>query len=396
MLLSTVALRYRFLKTELEKLDKNTDDHRTERKQGKFIDKQPTSPTGKKKRVDEKIKIRESGKSFTKLMKTSKMRNISPIVVPSSSSSSSIQQNEDSMDAVPYMQNNSTSSQAKDKSKLLLKNDTPNKFWLSVEPYCMPITQEDIKLLDDLIDEYSGPLIPPIPDLGAHYSSRWAADDLREEQDNSNPNSKTKGKQHANSVANGEVMNLMRKGEKIIGEGITGPLTQRLVSALMEENFKSDNGTDTENVPNNNGLDVGSASSLLKNGISIERRVRKELIEQGILDPEDCLRPEQDDEILSEIKRVRTELSAIAEYNSSELNKLHSAAKAEMDRLEVKRQLDAVELEISEMSKKIVATKLKRRPITKQEREEIFRLTDEQKRLSDQLESMPIPGAHFK
>lgn len=39
-----------------------------------------------------------------------------------------------------------------------------------------------------------------------------------------------------------------------------------------------------------------------------------------------------------------------------------------------------------------MAAKQKRRPITKHERNEIYRLSDEQKRLSDQLESMPIPG----
>ena len=33
----------------------------------------------------------------------------------------------------------------------LPKNETPNRFWSFVEPYCAPITPEDIKLLEDLI-----------------------------------------------------------------------------------------------------------------------------------------------------------------------------------------------------------------------------------------------------
>ncbi len=33
----------------------------------------------------------------------------------------------------------------------LPKNETPNRFWAFVEPYCAPITAEDIKLLEDLI-----------------------------------------------------------------------------------------------------------------------------------------------------------------------------------------------------------------------------------------------------
>nr|CAD7418733.1 unnamed protein product [Timema poppensis] len=37
---------------------------------------------------------------------------------------------------------------------LVPKNDTPNKFWLSVEPYCADILPEDIKLLDMMIQEH--------------------------------------------------------------------------------------------------------------------------------------------------------------------------------------------------------------------------------------------------
>lgn len=39
--------------------------------------------------------------------------------------------------------------------------------------------------------------------------------------------------------------------------------------------------------------------------------------------------------------------------------------------------------------------KQKRRPLSKHERNEIYRLADEQKKLSDQLEAMPIPGFNY-
>lgn len=42
----------------------------------------------------------------------------------------------------------------------------------------------------------------------------------------------------------------------------------------------------------------------------------------------------------------------------------------------------------------MVATKV-RRDLTDQEREEVFRLTVEQKRLSDLIDSMPAPGPNF-
>lgn len=160
---------------------------------------------------------------------------------------------------------------------------------------------------------------------------------------------------------------------------------------------------------------VDNSINLLRNGISIERRVKQELIDQGLLDPEDFA---NEDEILSEIMRVRTELAAIAEHNHTELQKLQSAAKEEMKRLEIKRKLDSVDQEVCvqifsltlvttyllylffhpqiiEMYKKVVNIKVKRRALTEPEREEVFRLTEEQKRLSDLLDSMPAPGPNF-
>lgn len=305
-LLSTVALRYRNLKAEYEVLDK-ADEKRE--KKGKLLDRQPSSP-GKRKRTDEKPSKKSSQP------KMSKMKN-NPIPSPAT---------DDSMDALLI----------KDNPKLLThRNDLPNKFWLSVEPYCMPLTHEDIRLLDDLLEEYSGGVVPAIPELGPHYSSVWASEDLKEEHDIA----KTKGK--ANSF------HFMKRSDKIMGENVTGPLTQRLVSALMDENTMPD-GTDSGS--ENTSSDVTSNRSFIpsmQNGILIERRVRKELIEQGILDGMDDVVKEEDDEILSEIKRVRTELAAIAEHNSNELKKLYGVAKEEMNRLDIKRQLDGVDQEVS-------------------------------------------------
>lgn len=62
-----------------------------------------------------------------------------------------------------------------------------NKFWQSVEPYCADITNEDVKILEDLLrshendDDYFR-----IPPLGKHYSEKWADEDLLEEQRDGN------------------------------------------------------------------------------------------------------------------------------------------------------------------------------------------------------------------
>lgn len=209
MLLSSVALRYRSLRTEYESLDREEKKHK---KGG--ADKQQNSPNnaGKRKRYDGTKKSKDqTNHYFGQQVKMSKMKN------NSSHSPAHSQHTDDSMDAVPYYQSTHTAAARGDQpnSKLIVpKNDIPNKFWLSVEPYCMPITQEDIKLLDDLIEEYSGPLVPPIPELGPHYTSQWTAEDLRDEQDNSNQNAKA-NKRFTNA-SNADVINMIKKGDKLM------------------------------------------------------------------------------------------------------------------------------------------------------------------------------------
>jgi hypothetical protein len=48
----------------------------------------------------------------------------------------------------------------------LPKNETPNRFWAFVEPYCAPIQLEDVKFLEDLIK-----VVEVILNLGIFYQS---------------------------------------------------------------------------------------------------------------------------------------------------------------------------------------------------------------------------------
>lgn len=159
----------------------------------------------------------------------------------------------------------------------------------------------------------------------------------------------------------------------------------------------------------NSNTDAAALPALVRNGVSLERRIKQELIEQGLLSDDDDndhhvdvkpdIKPpliagsaatvdDRDDEILGEIQRVRTELATIAEYNYGELHKLRQQAKLEMRRLEVKRQLDVVDQEIVRMYDRVAAIRqAKRRPLNADERADVFRLTGEQRRLSDLLET---------
>lgn len=139
-------------------------------------------------------------------------------------------------------------------------------------------------------------------------------------------------------------------------------MTQRLLAALLEENLlngrgdllgdgvstmanESNDSCGENNSSSANRSSITPIASLLKNGIDVELRLKKELIELGILDISDFPK-EKDDEVLSEIKRVRTELESIAEYNLNELKQLRAAAQEEMKRLDIKRKLDLVDQEV--------------------------------------------------
>lgn len=114
------------------------------------------------------------------------------------------------------------------------------------------------------------------------------------------------------------------------------------VSAMANE---SNDSCGENNSSSANRSSITPIASLLKNGIDVELRLKKELIELGILDISDFPK-EKDDEVLSEIKRVRTELESIAEYNLNELKQLRVAAQEEMKRLDIKRKLDLVDQEV--------------------------------------------------
>lgn len=360
-LLSKVALRYRVLKSEYELLDK--DEKRVDRR-SKLCEKPPPSP-GKRKRED----IRKSKTSLLKLSKNKTNSACSP---------AQSQNTDDSVDAVHFVQH-----QPKEHKIMMPKNDTPNKFWLSVEPYCMPLTNEDLRLLDDLLEQYSGPLVPPIPDLGGHYSATWATEDMRDVKNISNSNS-SRPKSNTSPAA------LFPKAENKLDEAVTGPLTQRLVSALMEDSLRLDlsNADSNSSSENTNYSNYSFRPfSFMKHGIGIEKRLKKELIKQGILDYNEFSKDTEDD-VLAEIKKLISELSAISEHNSSALKRLREAACDEIKRLEIKRKLDVVDHEILETYKKTVQSKAKRRPLAAEEQQEVLRLTTEQKTLSDELDRL--------
>lgn len=364
-LLSNTALRVRYFQSEIENI--NTNESKREKK-GKGAGKQLQYPVKRKFQEEKTSKTKE----YTKLSNQPKMPKFKNFPITSGAANS----NYDNI----TMSDNSVKLEMSQFT--LPKNNIPYKFWNSVEPYCAPITLDDIKFLESLHAQSSNTTLPPIPPLGRHYSEVWADEHISEDQNASNPN-----KQKSSGMSP-EATSIRKKAEKATENMITGPLTQRLVSALMEENALP------YDVPDVKVKQCTNTKSTYKNSLTLEKCLRKELVEQGILDPEDLppLTNPADDEILAEIKKCQAELTVVRKENCRNLKNLIGFCKQEMIRLNLKKQLDQVDMECIDIYKKMVAAKQKKRPITKKEKDDAWRAINEQIRLNKEINALPLTG----
>ncbi|XP_014211111.1 transcriptional adapter 3 [Copidosoma floridanum] len=260
------------------------------------------------------------------------------------------------------------------------KNDTCNKFWASVDPYCTDITPDDIKLLEELIASHSDlGEYKTIPPLGRHYSLAWAHSDLMQEEEAGNPNKEKKKSK--------DIGLLLAKGEKK-ANGIAGPLTQRLVSALLEENvYVANNNSDGKLFRDGDSPVLRDLS--IQNSMNLEMRMHKELVEQGILEPDSQKKNPEDDEILTEIKRCQRELMALSSHNQIQLKKLLHLAQEESKRQALKRKIAAVDNEVVEHYEKLLQAKQRKIPLTKKETEKAWASLKERENLLEQLNMLP-------
>ena len=211
------------------------------------------------------------------------------------------------------------------------KNETPSRFWQFVEPYCAPIAQDDVKFLEDLVKGYSdmGEYYR-VPPLGQHYAIRWAKEDLEAEKGKSLDENKDIKDEASKSV----------KKEKTDKPDTSpfGELTQRLVQGLMEENLMTQ--VDDMMVATGKEEEIGSRNSFIQslkvaNGESLEKRLKKELEEQGILEPGED-EGDVNDEILTELNRCQDELKAVSQHNQIQIRRLIKSAREEMARQEIR------------------------------------------------------------
>lgn len=235
---------------------------------------------------------------------------------------------------------------------------------------------DDVKLLEELIathGDING--FKKIPSLGRHYSLMWAHNDLLQEEDAANPNREKKKNRT-------DMSHLISKSDKKTNS-IAGPLTQRLVSALLEENVYI--ASNMENKLFRDGDPPVLRDLTIQNSMNLELRMHKELVEQGILEPDAQKKNKEDDEILIEIKRCQQELSALSNHNITQLKRLLNLAQEESKRQALKRKISIADNEVIEHYKKLTLAKQRKVPLTRKDHEKAWACLRERENLLEQL-----------
>ncbi|XP_069950032.1 transcriptional adapter 3-B isoform X3 [Cherax quadricarinatus] len=253
------------------------------------------------------------------------------------------------------------------------KNDITNRFWAYVEQYCQEITVEDIKMLEDMINSPSEDSdYFKTPPLGRHYTLRWAQEDLQDEQKEGMKLAEGKKKGIKGDPSNSDLSDKLLKEVDMNGcsddVAPLGPLTQRLIAGLVEENVlvsdienKGVDGLGHTRPGMIKSLGLGSASSL-------EKRIKKELQEQGVMET-DYGNEDDEDEILSELRRCQSELRAVSAHNVTQLTRLLNLARESLVRHDLKKRLRDADQKVVEAYRTIAAARQKKKTPSKKDKD---------------------------
>ncbi|KAH0630324.1 hypothetical protein JD844_013254 [Phrynosoma platyrhinos] len=266
------------------------------------------------------------------------------------------------------------------------------EFWASVEPYCADLTNEEVRTLEELLkppeDEAEHYKIPP---LGKHYSQRWAQEDMLEEQKDGARAVAAADKKKGilgplTELDTKDVDALLKKSESQHEQPEDGcpfgPLTQRLLQALVEENIISpvEDSPIPEIASKDSATDGASTSPRSQNKPfsvphtkSLEGRIKEELIAQGLLESEDRPAEDSEDEVLAELRKRQAELKALSTHNRTKKVELLRLAKEEMHRQELRQRVRMADNEVMDAFRKIMAARQKKRTPTKKEKDQAWK-----------------------
>lgn len=344
----------------------------------------------------------------------------------------------------PSSLNKSLSKVQEDVSNVpIVRNDIPDTFWQSVEPYCSDITEDDIKMLEtqlEIQDSYMS-MQKTIPPLGKHYSLQWAEDDINQQVKEGSRlidydakiSTPAKASDQKYNVVNPLITDSLQKvntmgtftktnGNKNKEESLNyGPLTQRLISALIEQNLMTplDNeigdyldkiGPPPEPMymsPKTMARKLNLNTNNSTNVSSLERKIKKTLIEQSILDDdetgntsdenspmqtsnsssESCTMS-KDDEIANEIKNLHNELKTVTKQCKNTLGNLLETSKHSLAKQDLKKKITNLDTEIYDIYQKTKIARQAKKPLFKKDREKAQKAIKDRKNLKAQLNKL--------
>uniref|UniRef100_A0A914VEE1 Uncharacterized protein n=1 Tax=Plectus sambesii TaxID=2011161 RepID=A0A914VEE1_9BILA len=289
------------------------------------------------------------------------------------------------------------------------QNHMPDKFWQFVSEYCQSIDDEDISVVQQLIKECSEDRLSKlmrVPGLGKHYSLRRC----EEESSKSLTPTKKPLKRRASGLdeEDGVIQNGKDSKKSKMANGDDqfrlGPLTERLVQALVDEQHGMDlsgsSGGDAKDLPEMNGVSSSPNKTLIKslnlgNMAALERRIKKELELQGLLDDDDESDEQTtangappEDEVTAELRLRQKELRELSESNRAKLQSLLNKCRQRQERQAIEEQLEEAENEILQLFSKFYSLVPKRKPCNKKERDALSDALKTRQELIKKLENM--------
>lgn len=216
------------------------------------------------------------------------------------------------------------------------KQKIPNQvaittFQAHVEPFFRPFTEEDIGWLRDPGDRLAPFIIPP---LGTHYAEIWNDTDevppVRSE-------ATQKPKESAENLTD----------ENLYSDSVScGPLTSRIISALIKEDESTANGEDADVQEKEKS---GKLSAFKMDYSELEDRMNSELTYMGLLDPSPVDWGQvADDEISSSLRALQSQLKTQSILNASRKRKLMDLTTDEMAKDEYTTILDDLDKQVEQ------------------------------------------------
>ena len=267
----------------------------------------------------------------------------------------------------------------------LLHSKAVDHFWEKIEPFCAEIEPKTVKVLENFINSYN--------------------------KDEKKTNVKSNGSESASSVVSSP------KSKKQISADL-GPLTRRLVSALLEDNFAIDSAASSDDqfssstaAGNNNYISPPSSMALarsldLGSTVALEKRVKRLLERHDIFDssdsnsnsssdseevtPSPTKKGKKQDEVTMEIERCQQDLKKLSESNMVQLKSLVTIANSASQAAPLRAQLSKLEDDIEESYQRAMTAKQRKKlpNVVKKERENFHRLLIEWRKTVNRLENL--------